>query len=851
MLSRFTSLLHNAVEALAPEMSLLEQFRYHWKCVTQFFLDSTDERMSVESTSIPHHLEQMIEVLRQEEQENGVTSAGPSMEFMLQHKLLETMQTLGKADCPPGMKRQVLMFFTNLLGKSKQQLLPHVNVHKPVNKLIRCCGKVKAAPTESEEVQFLLQVSSKLKQDPHLVNFFLEKPSVSTSGSSPPLSPGLEGNREKPEYSLVDSLLSLTKSEDSRVAIKACEGLLLCTSILEDNAACVIVLYTAFCERMADQLSRLFKCLPAVIDPADMNQLSATWGFDHEDPAISTFPGKRQMIVFFSWLDYVNQLSVEAHPMVAKSIALAIRERFIQTAIEPGLSQASEPCAITVTAVLTRCLKLVTSSTLAREFADILLGMDNHPEDAEVTSPHKLRRLLIQRINHLSDQLAIETLRLFQALLHLAYQPILDTLVTRNFKQRNYLDLEKYRLSQDLSKVRTSSVKSNSKSENDTLPRIENTKDKSLSEQKELTNPDFSSKEKSENIQSNLNNNKTLAEQNSPGSEQKDNEGEKTEISLKDDPESTISNSNIKTELLDKNPAEEKENRTLEKTEIPFKENTSNLSSFDNSQNSNTPETPNSSEIISEEKQHSEGESADTISTKEEKNEMFNESVDSFNEEINIGVDYNSSFNKRKVEKAVNGFLLILPDTLRTSEMNGQTGYDSYLRDAHKQCEQRSIQSFTYEWPSFSNLDDDVATVDVDTFYEGAFLHTVMQRLQRMLEQPLEINLEVTAILSLLCQFQHPYLHEFMLDTSSLVKDKVLTPHRVLQKVCQDLKVQAPKLPNLLEQVNAARKNLTVTNSEQTEIVSEYFIEGVIVLEEFCKELAAIAFVSATMQKSE
>jgi len=40
-----------------------------------------------------------------------------------------------------------------------------------------------------------------------------------------------------------------------------------------------------------------------------------------------------------------------------------------------------------------------------------------------------------------------------------------------------------------------------------------------------------------------------------------------------------------------------------------------------------------------------------------------------------------------------------------------------------------------------------------------------------------------------------------------------------------------------LEQVNAARKNLTVTNSEQTEIVSEYFIEGVIVLEEFCKTI--------------
>jgi len=33
---------------------------------------------------------------------------------------------------------------------------------------------VKSGPTETEEVHFLLQVSSKLKQESYLVNFFLE-----------------------------------------------------------------------------------------------------------------------------------------------------------------------------------------------------------------------------------------------------------------------------------------------------------------------------------------------------------------------------------------------------------------------------------------------------------------------------------------------------------------------------------------------------------------------------------------------------------------------------------------------------------------------------------------------------
>ena len=114
------------------------------------------------------------------------------------------------------MKQQVLTFYTKVLGRIRQPLLPHINVHRPVQvsarhscirfcvlflfffsscglycvrlrvrpvayaaalslqKLIRLCGEVLAAPTENEEIQFLCIVCAKLKQDPYLVNFFLE-----------------------------------------------------------------------------------------------------------------------------------------------------------------------------------------------------------------------------------------------------------------------------------------------------------------------------------------------------------------------------------------------------------------------------------------------------------------------------------------------------------------------------------------------------------------------------------------------------------------------------------------------------------------------------------------------------
>lgn len=101
------------------------------------------------------------------------------------------------------MKQQVLTYYTKLLAHIHQPLLPHINVHRPVQvsrqvfifttlkkgalilcflscdfcldqKLIRLCGEVLAGPTENEEIQFLCIVCAKLKQDPYLVDFFLE-----------------------------------------------------------------------------------------------------------------------------------------------------------------------------------------------------------------------------------------------------------------------------------------------------------------------------------------------------------------------------------------------------------------------------------------------------------------------------------------------------------------------------------------------------------------------------------------------------------------------------------------------------------------------------------------------------
>ncbi|KAJ8025560.1 hypothetical protein HOLleu_33149 [Holothuria leucospilota] len=133
MFNRFAAALHQAVEALAPSQSLLEDFIFHWKAITHYFINNKDDKCPVQESNISSHLDNMLVILEQEEYEMEKNQTGPCMEHLLQHKILETLQTLGKADCPPGMKQLVLTFFTNLLGKIQQPLLPHVNVYKPVH----------------------------------------------------------------------------------------------------------------------------------------------------------------------------------------------------------------------------------------------------------------------------------------------------------------------------------------------------------------------------------------------------------------------------------------------------------------------------------------------------------------------------------------------------------------------------------------------------------------------------------------------------------------------------------------------------------------------------------------------
>ncbi|KAG7492462.1 hypothetical protein MATL_G00014670 [Megalops atlanticus] len=726
MFSKFTSILQHAVEALAPSLPLQEDFVYHWKAITHYYIETSDDKAPVTDTNIPSHLEQMLDILTQEESERESGETGPCMEYLLHHKILETLYTLGKADCPPGMRQQVLGFYTKLLGKIRQPLLPHINVHRPVQKLVRLCGEVLAAPTENEEIQFLCIVCAKLKQDPYLVNFFLEnkvktgacggpgaegsmgEAAEASEASSPdtgqpqgagdvraePPSPAQSNHNQS--YNLVNSLLNLTKSPDGRVVVKACEGLMLLVSLPEPAAARCLTENTALCEVLTERLSTFYRALPPALDPLDIETVeSVNWGLDaynlKEDAA--AFVGKRALISFLSWLDYCDQLIKEAHKTAAAVLARAVRERFLLTVLEPQLMQTSEKGILISTALLNRIIRQVASDALLQETVYFLLGEERGAESPTGVSSIPLRHRLIEHCDHLSDEISIMTLRLFEQLLQKPSEHIVHSLVLRNLEERSY------------------------------------------------------------------------AENKGPEEREATENGQPPEaVDLEEDPLFT-----------DLSPD-------------------TRLSSPD-WLSASPPQSP----------------------------------------------DHGKTEGKTEVHKIVNSFLCLVPDEAKSSYHVEGTGYDTYLRDAHRQFRDYCAVCMRWEWRGTPkpfekcNLDS--------PFFEGHFLKVLFDRMGRILDQPYDVNLQVTSVLSKLALFPHPHLHEYLLDPYISLAPGCRSLFSVIVRVVGDLMLRIHRIPDFTPKLLLVRKRLLGLEPEGPGIDHVTLLEGVIVLEEFCKELAAVAFV--------
>ena len=68
----------------------------------------------------------------------------------------------------------------------------------------------------------------------------------------------------------IQGLLNLSKSPDQKIAVKACEGLMLLVGLPEARAARILAECTSLGSIICSKLTMLVKKLPMTVDPADV-----------------------------------------------------------------------------------------------------------------------------------------------------------------------------------------------------------------------------------------------------------------------------------------------------------------------------------------------------------------------------------------------------------------------------------------------------------------------------------------------------------------------------------------------------------------------------------------------------
>ena len=133
----------------------------------------------IEATKLTFHLNKMLKLLVEEQNEVAVGVAGcggmsPSLEYLLHSGVLDILVTLCQADSPPGVRPYIINVFIFLLEKIKYPLLPETACHQPLRRLVLICGLTKASPTESQEIKFLTILCGKIRAKPDLIHIFLD-----------------------------------------------------------------------------------------------------------------------------------------------------------------------------------------------------------------------------------------------------------------------------------------------------------------------------------------------------------------------------------------------------------------------------------------------------------------------------------------------------------------------------------------------------------------------------------------------------------------------------------------------------------------------------------------------------
>lgn len=859
MLNRLSSVLQSAADALAPPPPPLEDLKYHWKMVMRFYAQRTiQSKCPIEETNIPSHLEQLLRILIAEDaqtknvnSEGPCSAAGPCLEFLLQHRLLELLVSLARADSPPGMRRYLLGYLQRLVGAISPHLLTLASIHLPLLRIVILCSQSKASPTEAEEIEFLLALCQIIHRHPYLsIIFNKETKPTKKSGSSSTVSSnnltqvdsnsatgvtstqqdlGIESGQdlsdkdEKVDHALVEHNGKVTtvtetggenisvgkKGDDSdiKVQIKKEEhnpeekNTAIKNSVLDSSK-------NFNCEKLSDSLSLIDKRgtdLTLVSESSDGAPLKTERTKDTsernekeagqaDDVFSRTTSGSCTPEPFL--LEDCPEPELEGRLPLLDAVlgyinsADSVTKLHVCEALLMLVSVADEVFSSSI--VRTSNLGLAMAEKLISSFQEIPTDIDpDHLED------------IPQNWGPKSSQLWLEQ-HVFPG----------SRLIASFVSWLNFCDQLAVESPMEVSESVVGAVRA-------LFFEIEL--------ESELRTGDVARQQLISNIiclsLRHITSNIFLSELN---------------IWLMGEvPEDTaqIDENSLKQLLLNNclSPNNGLGLISMRLFELLLE---------------NSDEHVLDCLVLT----YLKGRKYYDASSVKDKTYMESWSDEEDARELDIvknkqGADSGGvssrTFAPSNIHKIIDSFLQLLPSSLRSATDYQESGYHQYIAEAQRQYSSNVQTCAPLGWGTEAAFSDEENTTLNKTFNEGPFLHMIFTRLRGLANQPYEMNLQLTALVSRLAMLPHPNLHEYLLNPLLPMTPGTTTLYSTLQAVAHDMQTAIASIPNSKKMLVRTRQELLGDVSYLREFPSETFclFESVVVLEEFCKELAAIAYV--------
>lgn len=102
----------------------------------------------------------------------------------------------------------------------------------------------------------------------------------------------------------------------------------------------------------------------------------------------------------------------------------------------------------------------------------------------------------------------------------------------------------------------------------------------------------------------------------------------------------------------------------------------------------------------------------------------------------------------------------------------------------------------------------DASAGSEEDFNEGPFLRMIFKLLSSMPDQPYQVNLHLTSIISKLALLPHPYLHEYLLNPDLPTSRNTPTLFKTLQELARRLTMEVPRIKNYKKVIETTRQQL-------------------------------------------